>query len=854
MVIGRPSSPGAIVGPITRFRLNQVAQGTQGPAGPPGTATPPVYFSDLSSIGPSAISAGRQVIFTDGYTSPGDGGGGVFVWNGTDTRAADGGTIIAVTGIVTGRWNRVIAGDHNVKWFGAVGDNTHNDTTAFQNAIAAVLAQTAGGSLYIPAGTYKITSGLAPAPGSGQSIRIYGLGRTAILNVTVNDVAVTLGNRSSLKSVTVQGSNYGGVYALNVSNVVIEDCDITGGAAGPAGDFVNVSVRIGGTDITVQNNYVHGGSNASYPFAEIYVNSDGGANTRIRVLNNTISCGPSAYGILGYNSNDCLYEDNFVNGNNTIGSGSLLTAANSGYGIAVYDTGGENNDLTETVGRCSISNNTIVNTAGSGIYYQSGGAGVSPQSQAVILGNNLFNTCQQQTDGSLMCAAISVNGKSVVSGNNIMTVGAQGAGICSQGSGAVITSNKIEGVTGRAAIAIRQLLPGAAGGNPYNSGERSVISNNTIENCLNDGIQTGTAAIDSIQITGNILGWRYDAIQSAIAGGTNTLTVYEATYTNNQPVRFRVADGGTLPSGITAGTTYYVKNWTPGGTPNFGGTFQISASSGPGAAVSLTTTGSGLFEICVAGGTIGIHAQGNLTGSRICGNLIEGYAQDGIVTVGGSDNLINDNVISNCGQNSTPGTWYALVNNGLNTTIMGNRFLGASQGSMVDGGTYSRIIGNTFFGCTGNPTFDTTSTFIGSLGNNGAHYQQDATVHVAAATWQLGAQGIFANSPTLVETPVDGNGNARIDAQGSGVKLQLGYNADTILATSGGKLGLYGTVPIAQQSRVGALTDNSGGTPSTTIAATPAGYSQTQLANALASLAAKIAAIDTVLHNLGISA
>jgi hypothetical protein len=46
---------------------------------------------------------------------------------------------------------------HNVKDYGAIGNNSHDDTTAFQNCLNAL--QT-GERMYIPVGTYKITTGL----------------------------------------------------------------------------------------------------------------------------------------------------------------------------------------------------------------------------------------------------------------------------------------------------------------------------------------------------------------------------------------------------------------------------------------------------------------------------------------------------------------------------------------------------------------------------------------------------------------------------------------------------------------------------------------------------------------------
>ena len=77
---------------------------------------------------------------------------GEFVYDSTDTTSADNiGTIVVTT---TGgfRYKRKHNGEINVKWFGAIADDSTNNLTAFTNATA-VLER---GTLYIPAGVYKI--------------------------------------------------------------------------------------------------------------------------------------------------------------------------------------------------------------------------------------------------------------------------------------------------------------------------------------------------------------------------------------------------------------------------------------------------------------------------------------------------------------------------------------------------------------------------------------------------------------------------------------------------------------------------------------------------------------------------
>ncbi len=66
-------------------------------------------------------------------------------------------------------------------------------------------------------------------------------------------------------------------------------------------------------------------------------------------------------------------------------------------------------------------------------------------------------------------------------------------------------------------------------------------------------------------------------------------------------------------------------------------------------------------------------------------------------------------------------------------------------------------------------------------------------------------------------------------------------------------LGFYGTTPIARPTRAGQLTDSTTGTPSGTIADVGAAFSQSGLNNIHASLLAKINALETILHNLGLT-
>jgi hypothetical protein len=94
----------------------------------------------------------------------------------------------------------------------------------------------------------------------------------------------------------------------------------------------------------------------------------------------------------------------------------------------------------------------------------------------------------------------------------------------------------------------------------------------------------------------------------------DTYTASEHCLTDDTPVR--VSSSGTLPSGLSSSTTYYVINATDD-------TFQLSASVG-GAAVAITTNGSGAHTLVVDGPTaIKALPSGGLTGATLRAQLAE---------------------------------------------------------------------------------------------------------------------------------------------------------------------------------------------------------------------------------------
>lgn len=104
-----------------------------------------------------------QPTFTLGYYQPGDGGGtGPFYWDADSVETSNGGTIF---GTGTGRRKLGDTQSLNVKWFGAKGDNSFDDSVPIQ-ACVDVLIAAGGGNVIVPEGTYNFQSkrpaGLTP--------------------------------------------------------------------------------------------------------------------------------------------------------------------------------------------------------------------------------------------------------------------------------------------------------------------------------------------------------------------------------------------------------------------------------------------------------------------------------------------------------------------------------------------------------------------------------------------------------------------------------------------------------------------------------------------------------------------
>ncbi len=192
--------------------------------------------------GPNKVS-----VLLKGYFYSGDGGGGMFYWDPDSELEHDGGLVIAPNDTKVGRYIRICESDYrNVKWFGAVGSGSSNDTDAILNAIASLPAS--GGTIRFPGGTYNVSQTLNIGNGDGVSVRsdfngikligcgagfgIYGDKEPTVIKA-VRDVDAVISVNGRISDVVIEGIEINcaslaqtGIFARAVNSLRISNVSI----------------------------------------------------------------------------------------------------------------------------------------------------------------------------------------------------------------------------------------------------------------------------------------------------------------------------------------------------------------------------------------------------------------------------------------------------------------------------------------------------------------------------------------------------------------------------------------------------------------------------------------------------
>jgi hypothetical protein len=232
--------------------------------------------------------------------------------------------------------------------FGAKGDGIVDDTAAIQ---AALTAATTGSTVYVPAGTYKLTSSLTMST-AGVTLD---LGRAVLNSSAANCIVVSASNvriqGGTLNMLATGAAQFGINPSGTVANLVVE------------------KVTLNGTGST---------ADAQTGFG----NNSGQTLSGIRILNNVVtnmSVGISLNANLSGSLTDALVQGNRV-------TGSVGTSPGQGYGIH-HANGSGNPSMVRIIGNYLESNQRHD-------IYQANGSGVS------IIGNHTRNHRNGVCDGT----------------------------------------------------------------------------------------------------------------------------------------------------------------------------------------------------------------------------------------------------------------------------------------------------------------------------------------------------------------------------------------------------------------------------------------------------------------------
>lgn len=326
----------------------------------PNVGTGTLTVDATGVAGPSAEIASRSLLAAIAGPTVGmyrflaeSGREGGFVFNNANLSAnvtSDPGQAIyvppaAATSGASGAWVRRYPGEINVKWFGAKGDGSTDDTTAIQRGLN-YINTIGGGTLYFPEGSYKVTAYLTIY----KKTIIRGANRKASIITTAMAGGGGANTAENVRNGSIFYSNWPS-NSSTAADIVVQHIGLTctNGANVSAGFYDN-----GGSFININNVTVTGfkygvildqseladidlcdfeGQGLAGVWlvngADLKVGNSSGYTNRISVKRSQFNEGATVYGILDDGGYLHVFEDNNYNGC----LNQIRTAGNEGLEI-----------------------------------------------------------------------------------------------------------------------------------------------------------------------------------------------------------------------------------------------------------------------------------------------------------------------------------------------------------------------------------------------------------------------------------------------------------------------------------------------------------------------------------------
>lgn len=190
----------------------------------------------------------QDVIEVQGHTTAGDGGGGLFRWDGSDTTTDDNGVYIQPNAGGAGRWIRQIFGDViNAAWYGVEVTVASDQSSKIQAAID-YAESIFGSKVLLPAGRIRVDTGLTITESNvvltgfggdcnhdlshddvGTILAAYGSGMTVLSVNSPSGASEYKRYGSGLSHVEIEGRNTAavGLEIISVNSSVVQNVKIT---------------------------------------------------------------------------------------------------------------------------------------------------------------------------------------------------------------------------------------------------------------------------------------------------------------------------------------------------------------------------------------------------------------------------------------------------------------------------------------------------------------------------------------------------------------------------------------------------------------------------------------------------
>jgi len=354
-------------------------------------------LNDLDNVATARTNLGLGTIATQDADSVSITGGAISGI--TDLAVADGGTGASDAsgartnlGVYSTTEVDALFPSFNVRTYGAVGDDSTDDTSAIQSAITA--ANVAGGTVFFPAGTYKTTSALTL---SVSGVNLEGVGTKSIIKLysaTGNTVEITGGNcfvrdlqfnsgttktadsvieLSGVNLVTLQSLTMYGAFngvlmtgAGGTGNKVI-DVNILNCVAGGSG--IRIDTTSNGIDYYICNILITAASSGAQMDAGIRIDNLGDividrvstiyTGTGLKII------APASETVQAVMCSNCYFDQGsaygvYIAGNSgdvdLVKLSNIWSCTNTNSGIALVTSGGTVNRVE--MSNCTLSNNT----------------------------------------------------------------------------------------------------------------------------------------------------------------------------------------------------------------------------------------------------------------------------------------------------------------------------------------------------------------------------------------------------------------------------------------------------------------------------------------------------------------